>query len=135
MLAPVVIFVYNRPEHTKKTIEALSKNFLAEETEVFIYCDAAKNEKSKERVEQVRDYVDSLNKRSYFKSISIIKAQSNKGLAKSVISGVNEIIMKYGKVIVVEDDLISSKDFLQYMNDALNYYESNSKIWSISGFN
>ncbi len=135
VLAPVVIFVYNRPEHTKKTIEALSKNVLAKETEVFIYCDAAKNEKSKERVEQVRDYVDSLSKRNYFKSINIIKAPSNKGLAKSVISGVNEIIVKYGKVIVVEDDLISSKDFLQYMNDALNYYESNSKIWSISGFN
>ena len=67
VLAPVVIFVYNRPEHTKKTIEALSKNVLAKETEVFIYCDAAKNEKSKERVEQVRDYVDSLSKRNYFK--------------------------------------------------------------------
>lgn len=134
MLAPVVIFVYARPEHTQKTIEALAKNHGADETEVYIYSDAAKNEKAIENVKLVREYIDTLPERQYFKSVKIIKAQSNKGLANSVISGVSEIIEQYGKVIVVEDDLVSSPDFLEYMNDALEYYEKDNEIWSISGY-
>lgn len=134
MLTPVVVFVYNRPEHIKKTIEALAKNYLADETEVYIYADAAKNEKSIEKVRLVREYIDSLEEKNLFKSLTIKKAKSNKGLANSIISGVSEIIKKYGKVIVVEDDIVSSPDFLQYMNDALDYYEKNEKIWSISGY-
>jgi hypothetical protein len=135
ILAPVIIFVYNRPEHTKKTIEALAKNDLANKTEVYIFSDAAKNEKAIEKVNMVREYIDSLGDKDYFKSVHIEKAESNKGLASSVIYGVSKIIERYYKVIVVEDDLVSSKDFLQYMNEALNYYEENEKIWSISGFN
>lgn len=134
MLAPVVIFVYARPEHTKKTIEALAKNYLSVETEVYIYSDKAKNEKAVEKVKLVREYIDTLQKRYLFKSMKIIKAESNKGLANSVISGVTEIVEKYGKVIVVEDDLVSSPDFLQYMNEALNFYEKYDEIWSISGY-
>ena len=134
MLVPVVIFVYNRPGHTRKTIEALSKNHLASETKVYIYSDAPKNEKSIEKVKEVRKYIDSLQNNKYFKSIEINKAKSNKGLANSVISGVSKVIEKYGKVIVVEDDLVSSPDFLQYMNDGLDYYDKDNKIWSISGY-
>lgn len=135
MLAPVVIFVYNRPDHTKQTIEALAKNLLSKETEVFIFSDAAKNQKSLSKVNEVRTYIDSLAIRNLFKSVNIIKSERNKGLANSVIDGVSEIINKYNKVIVVEDDLVSSNDFLQYMNDALDYYESSATIWSISGYN
>lgn len=135
MLAPVIVFVYNRPEHTKKTIEALAKNNLASETEVYIFSDAAKNEKSREKVRNVREYIDLLPQKKYFKSVKIHKAHCNKGLAESVISGVSQVIKECGKVIVVEDDLISSIDFLQYMNEALDYYEKNDKIWSISGYN
>jgi hypothetical protein len=135
MLAPVVIFVYRRPEHTKKTIESLSKNYLAKETEVFIYSDGPKDEKSEKEVKLVREYIDLLPEKRFFKSIKIIKSETNKGLANSIISGVSEIIEKYGKVIVLEDDLVSSKDFLQFMNAALEYYKDNSKIWSISGYN
>ncbi|MCK5156203.1 MAG: glycosyltransferase [Spirochaetales bacterium] len=134
MLAPVVVFVYNRPDHTEKTIESLAKNHLARETEVFIYADGAKNEKSIEPVQLVRDYIDSLHERSLFKSIHIIKVASNKGLANSVIDGVSEVVNQHEKVIVVEDDLVSSTDFLQYMNEALDYYEENRRIWSISGY-
>lgn len=134
MLTPVVIFVYNRPDHTKQTIESLAKNFLAKETEVFIFSDAAKNEKSFKNVEKVRNYIYSLSERNLFKSVQITKSEFNKGLANSVIAGVGQIINKYNKVIVVEDDLISSKDFLQYMNDGLDYYEKDKEIWSISGY-
>ena len=134
MLAPVVIFTYNRPKHTRKTIEALSKNIFAKETEIYIYSDAPKDEQSKILVNEVREYIDSLNDKKYFKNVSIEKAQTNKGLAQSVIAGVSYIVGKYGKIIVVEDDLISSLDFLQYMNGALDYYKSSNKIWSISGY-
>ncbi|QRN85477.1 glycosyltransferase [Clostridia bacterium] len=135
MLAPVIIFVYNRPEHTKKTVEALANNFLAKETEVFIYSDSTKNDSNIELVNETRNYIDTLPNLNYFKNIKIIKAEKNKGLANSIIGGVSEIIDKFGKVIVVEDDLISSNDFLRYMNTALDFYKRNKSIWSISGFN
>jgi len=133
-LIPVVLFVYARPDHTKKTIESLAKNYLAKETEIFIYSDAPKNSKALLPVDLVRECIDKLPKRNLFKSVKIIKAESNKGLAASVIAGVSEIINQYGQVIVVEDDLVSSPDFLQYMNDAMDYYKQDRRIWSISGY-
>lgn len=134
MLTPVVVFVYNRPEHTKETIESLAKNYFADETEVYIYSDAPKNEKAMQQVGLVRDYIDSLSQRKLFKSVKVIKAEANKGLANSVISGVTEIIEQYGRAIIVEDDLVSAPDFLQYMNQALDYYDTDQRIWSISGY-
>jgi len=135
LLAPVVIFVYNRPEHTRKTIEALAENYLAKETDVFIYSDAEKNEKATENVQLTRKYIESILDKNLFKSLKIVKALQNKGLAKSVICGVSEIIEEFGKIIVVEDDLVTSKDFLLFMNEALEYYKKNESIWSISGYN
>ncbi|MDW8516030.1 glycosyltransferase family protein [Priestia flexa] len=130
-LAPVVLFVYNRPEHTQYTINALKKNRLAAKTDLFIFCDAPKNPEDTDKVKQVRNIINNVNG---FKNISIQYAHSNKGLASSVIKGVSEIINIYGKVIVLEDDLITSSFFLKYMNEALNIYANNEKIWSISGY-
>ncbi|MCE3202836.1 glycosyltransferase family 2 protein [Paenibacillus sonchi] len=134
MLAPVLIFVYARPEHTRKTIESLASNCLASATDVFIFSDAPKNDKANEKVMLVRDYIDTLSDKKMFRSVKIIKSEFNKGLANSVISGVNEIIKLNRQVIVLEDDLVTSPDFLSYMNDALNFYETDKKIWSISGY-
>lgn len=133
-LAPIVIFVYNRLDHTKQTIEALARNDLANASEVFIYSDAAKTEQGTAKVEEVRQYVDSIIPDSLFGSVTIIKAESNRGLADSVINGVSEIINRFGKVIVVEDDLVTTPDFLSYMNRALDFYRDDPKIWSISGY-
>ncbi|NUU95815.1 sugar transferase [Marinitoga sp. 1135] len=134
MLAPIIIFVYARPEHTKKTIEALANNYLAKESEVFIFSDGPKNKESEVKVNMVRNYIDSIKEKDYFKSVTIYKSSVNKGLANSIISGVTQIINKYNKVIVLEDDLITTQNFLVYMNKALDYYEKSEKIWSISGF-
>ena len=131
MLAPLVIFVYARPDHTVKTIESLSKNVLAKETEIYIYSDGAKNGRVKQQVELVRKYIDNLEKRNLFKSIFIYESDVNKGLAGSVISGVTDVIKKYGRAIVLEDDLVSAPDFLAFMNDALDFYKDNNEIWSI----
>ncbi|MEA5026329.1 hypothetical protein SDC9_102703 [bioreactor metagenome] len=134
MFAPLVLFVYNRLEHTKKTILALSQNTIAKKTCLYIYSDAAKNPDSEAKVNRVREYIHSREIEESFMSVTIIEAQQNKGLANSIIEGVSSIISKYKRVIVIEDDNISSKDFLQFMNDCLNKYETNTKIWSIGGF-
>lgn len=134
MSAPVAVFVYNRPLHTKKTIEALSKNIGAKDTDVFIFSDYAKNEASLDKVCAVREYIKSEAISNYFKSLNIIYAENNLGLANSIINGVTDLINRYNRVIVLEDDLVTSTDFLSYMNEALDYYELDEKIWSISGY-
>lgn len=131
-LAPVVLFVYNRVDHTAKTIEYLKKNSLAKYTNLYIYSDAAKSIGQEESVKNVRELIYNIDG---FKSISIIEANENNGLAKSVINGVSEVIDKHGKVIVLEDDIITSSQFLEFMNDSLDFYEDIERIWSISGYN
>ena len=130
-LAPIVLFVYNRPEHTRKTVEALQKNFLARNSELFIFSDGPKNEDAKENVEKVRGYIRTI---VGFKNVTIIEREKNLGLAKSIIRGVTEIINRYGKIIVMEDDLMTSPYFLQYMNEALVFYEDEEKVISIHGY-
>ena len=131
-LAPIVIFVYNRPWHTRKTIEALQKNELALKSSLFVYCDAAKSNADQVEVEKVRKYIDSVEG---FNNVTIIKRDKNWGLADSIIDGVNCIVNRYGKVIVLEDDLVTSPYFLRFMNDALEYYKNESKVMHISGWN
>ncbi|MHC0036439.1 sugar transferase [Pseudoneobacillus sp. C159] len=134
ILAPVILFVYNRFDHTKDTLEALMKNTLAIESDLYIFSDGPKNQQAVEMVNKVREYIKSDDIKAAFKSVSVIESPHNKGLAKSIISGVNEVINNYGKVIVVEDDSVSSKDFLEYMNNGLEYYRTNKNIWSIGGY-
>lgn len=131
-LAPIILFVYNRPEHTKKTVYALKLNKMASESSLFIYSDGSKNEKDKRAVEEVRSYISTI---SGFKEIKIILRDKNLGLADSVISGVTEVINKFGKAIVLEDDIVTSLYFLKFMNEALDFYEKEDRIFSISGYN
>lgn len=134
-LAPVILFVYNRPRHTQQTVEALQKNELATESELFIFADGPKinaTEEQKEKIRQVREYIHKIDG---FKSITICEKETNCGLANSVIAGVSEIINKFNKVIVVEDDLITSKYFLRFMNEALDFFENDTRIFSVSGYN
>lgn len=128
-LASIVIFTYRRIP--KKLIVSLLQNKLAQESSLIIYSDGNKNNDDKLDVDEVRKNLKSI---TGFKSIKIIESDKNKGLANSIISGVSDVISKNGKVIVLEDDLIVSSDFLEFMNDALNFYENNHQIWSISGY-
>ncbi len=130
-LAPIVLFVYNRPEHTKQTVEALQKNLLATESELFIYSDAAKNDNSIKKVNEVREYIKSLKG---FRNITLILRDKNWGLANSIIDGVTTIINKYEKVIVLEDDLVTTPYFLKYMNQTLKFYKNNHSVLSITGY-
>ena len=135
MQAPVVLFVYNRLEHTKKVLEALNCNVGVEKTVLYIFSDAPSSEIEVENVKKVREYVKIFKEKSFLKEIIIIEAEENKGLEKSIIGGITEIINKYGQVIVLEDDIVTAPDFLEFMNQALEYYKNDNKIWSISGYN
>jgi hypothetical protein len=129
--APIVLFTYNRLWHTKKTIEALQKNTLARDSELYVYSDSSKTDNDKTAVSEVREFLSSI---SGFKAITIIEREENYGLAKSIIDGVTTIVESFGKVIVLEDDLVTSPYFLQYMNDALTLYESDQGVASIHGY-
>lgn len=130
-LAPIVLFTYNRLKHTKQTIEALQENVYASDSELFIYSDAPKTDKVVAEVQAVRDYLHSINS---FKKITIIEREENWGLARNIIDGVTSIVNKYGKIIVLEDDIVTSRYFLKYMNDALKIYENEFRVMEINGY-
>ncbi|AFY75121.1 hypothetical protein Syn7502_03249 [Synechococcus sp. PCC 7502] len=130
-LAPIAFFAYKRPEHTRRSLESLSQNIGAKDSELFIYCDGAKGSEDQKAVELVRQVVRS---KQWCRNIHIIEQEKNLGLANSVIKGVTEICDRYGKVIVIEDDLVLSTYFLDYMNTALDLYENESKVMQISGY-
>ena len=133
-LAPIVLFVYNRPQHTLKTLEALMQNELAEKSELFIYCDGPKPNAKKEDLDKIDAVHTIILKKQWCKKVHIIKAEVNKGLANSIVAGVTEIVNRYGKIIVLEDDIVTSKGFLRYMNEALNLYENEPKIMHIGSY-
>ncbi|MDO7253863.1 hypothetical protein [Helicobacter cappadocius] len=137
MLAPVVLFVYNRPIHTKQVIEALIQNTLAKDTELFIFSDHYKTKADEQSVLECRKYIQSISScyLGGFKKVHIICRDRNFGLADSIIDGVSTIINKYGKAIILEDDIVVSNVFLDYMNSALDKYEMQEKIWAISAWN
>ena len=129
--APIVLFVYNRPDHTRQTLDALTANYLASDSDLFIYSDAPKNQQGLESVQAVRSLI---KETQGFKSVTVIEREKNWGLANSIIDGVTNIVNQYGKVIVLEDDMITSPYFLTYMNDSLNLYENNDRVASIHGY-
>jgi len=131
---PVILFAYNRPKHTKQTIEALATNRGAKDAELFVFCDGPKGERDNASVLQVQEYIKQISLEPWFRAVHVSISRENKGLANSVISGVSKVFESYDRVIVLEDDLTTSKGFLEYMNDGLNFFEDHKKIWSISGY-
>ena len=134
MLSPVILFVYNRPEHTRTTMEALAGNPLAKESSLFIFADGPKISDKSGRVERVHEYISSEEVRSYFDKVEIFESPQNIGLANSVIRGVTKVFSLYDRVIVVEDDAVPARDFLKFMNMALDYYSDDSFVWTVGGF-
>src|ERR1700743_1047743 len=130
-LAPIALFVYNRPEHTRRTLSYLKKNLLADESRLFIFSDAAKTDADQHKVEQVRHLAKEV---TGFKSVKVIERKHNLGLAESIINGVTQLVNEYGKVIVFEDDLLSSPYALQYFNDSLKRYANEEKVMHIGAY-
>ncbi len=130
-LAPIVLFVYNRPKHTRKVLMALEKNLLASQSLLYVISDGPKNADAVEPVNAVRSII---REPWAFKHITIIERKNNLGLAENVIDGVTKVIQKHGRVIVLEDDLETSPWALTYFNDALERYEHNDRVMEISGY-
>lgn len=130
-LAPIVLFVYNRLDHTRKTVEALQKNELASDSELFVYADGPKedaSEEQKDKIKAVREYVSSV---TGFKSVHLNFADKNIGCADSIIRGITEVVNQFGRVIVVEDDIVTTKFFLRFMNEGLDFYASDKRIFTL----
>jgi len=132
MPAPIALFVYKRPIHTRRTVESLKKNALAQESELVIFSDASKNPEAAGVVREVREFIKTIDG---FRSIRIVERDRNWGLANSIIDGVTSVVSEYGRVIVLEDDLVTSPRFLEYMNAALHHYAADPKAFSIGAYN
>jgi len=130
-LSPICLFVYNRIDETRQTINALKANFLAKKSDLIIYSDGFKNSSDKALVIKIRSYLKEI---SGFKSIIIRESDINKGLAQSVIDGVTNVFTSYESIIVLEDDLITTPNFLDFMNQGLKTYSSTNNLMSINGF-
>jgi hypothetical protein len=132
--APLALFVYNRPEHTKQTLQHLKKNASIKDTILYIFADGPKpgaTEEEKNRIAETRAVVKNTEG---FKDLVLIEKEVNRGLAQSIIAGVTEIVNKHGNVIVLEDDLLVSPFFLEFMNEGLEMYRSSPNVYSINGF-
>lgn len=129
--APIALFVYNRPEHTMRTLTALAANELAAKSDLFVFSDGPRNEQVADGVRRVRELAGTI---SGFRSVTVVERQENFGLSRSVISGVTDLVEKYGRVVVLEDDLVISPYFLRYMNDALELYANDERVISVHGY-
>lgn len=131
MLAPIILFVYNRPDHTKKVIEALALNPESKRSKLLIFSDGPRINIDTEKVNEVRAVC---RKAEGFESIELECSENNFGLSLSIIRGVSKIIAKYGSAIILEDDLLVNVNFLEFMNHSLQKYQNESKVASIHAY-
>ncbi len=133
-LAPIVLFVYNRPWHTQQTLEALAKNVHADESELFVFADGPKEDASSDDLKNIKEVRKIVKSAKGFEDINIEERNKNLGLADNVIDGVTRIVNEHGKVIVLEDDILTGMYFLKFMNEALSLYQNDNKVFGISGY-
>lgn len=128
---PIALFVYNRADLARQTLEALAQNRGAAQSDLVIFSDGPKEEKDRPQVAEVRTLIAGI---SGFRSVRIEEAPSNRGLAASITAGVSALVAERGRLIVMEDDLITSPVFLDFMNDALGCYHEAPTVGAISGY-
>lgn len=131
--APIIIFAFNRLESLRQTVQSLLKNEEAKDSDLYIFIDGARPNKEGEtgKVKAVQEYVKTIKG---FRQVNYIFSERNKGLGPSIIAGVTKVINQYGKAIVLEDDLILANNFLSFMNQGLDLYAGNDKVFSICGY-
>jgi hypothetical protein len=133
-LAPIIVFCYNRPDHLRRTLDALAKNDLASQSDLYIYCDGARETASIEQIERIKENRKVAHEADGFKTITITEREKNVGLKANIVGAVTEIVNKCGRVITLEDDIVTSTGFLRYMNDALELYKDDEQVMHISGY-
>lgn len=132
-LSPIVLFVYNRPDHTLQTLDAFSKADLADESVLYIYADGPKVGARSVDLQAIKDVRSVIRQRKWCKEVHIVESEKNKGLADSITSGVTDVVNRHGRVIVLEDDIVVSKGFLKYCNEALEAYQDDDEVMHVSG--
>lgn len=130
-LAPIALFVYNRPEHAQRTLASLRGNHLADQSDLIIFSDASKPGEPGDKVREVRALIGQVQG---FKSVTIVAREANYGLGRSITDGVTAVVNQHGRVIVLEDDMVTSPFFLQYMNDALTRFADDERVVSVHGY-
>jgi hypothetical protein len=133
-LAPIALFVYNRPELTRSTLEHLARNEEASRSRLYVFCDGPKPGSSPAQLAKIREVQEVVRQKPWCGEMKIIQSDVNRGLANSVIRGVTQVVREHGKVIVLEDDLSVSAYFLRYMNEALQMYETDKRVLVIHGY-
>lgn len=134
MNAPIALFVYNRPEHTLRVLQKLSENELANESSLYVFCDGAKESSSEEQRAQIDEVRRVVKSRQWCKEVVLRFEERNKGVNISLIEGITEVVNRHSKVIVLEDDILTSKYFLRFMNEALQKYENETSVMAVSGY-
>lgn len=129
--APVALFVYNRPDHTRQTLEALSRNRLAADTPLYVFSDGPKPDADRARITATRELVCS---QAWTKHVTLIESDTNRGLAASIIAGVGRVLSEFERVIVLEDDIVTSPGFLEFMNRGLEVYADEARVMHLSGY-
>jgi hypothetical protein len=133
--APIIILAYNRPLYLERTLTALKNNNEAAQSDLYIYCDGPKANSDEKDIALIRQVRELANAQQWCRNVYVKNAEVNKGLSRSVVDGVTEVINKYGKIIVLEDDIVVAPFFLKYMNEALDKYENEERVATISGYN
>ncbi|HTJ11367.1 MAG TPA: hypothetical protein VL547_05065 [Dinghuibacter sp.] len=129
--APILLFVYKRADTLAQTLASLKANPLAASSDLVVYADNARKPSDQRAVDEVRALVRAVDG---FRSVTVVEAPVNKGLARSIIDGVTDQVERHGRVIVLEDDLLLAPNFLDFMNLALDAYQADTRVFSISGF-
>ena len=133
-LAPVVVFSYNRPDHLRQTLEALAKNDLAQESVLFVYCDGPKNNATDEQRQRIASNREVARSVTGFREVNVVEREQNIGLKDNIVGAVTEIVNQYGRVIAFEDDIVTTRGCLTYLNDALELYKDDEQVMHISAW-
>ncbi len=124
-----ILFTYNRSRHVKTVLDALKKNIVLPE-KLYIFQDGMKETAELEEWKQVGEVIKAVD----WCDTEIIIAEKNKGLANSIVSGINYVLEKNDAVIVLEDDCVPHPDFMLYMISGLKEYKDTDQVYSISGY-
>ena len=132
--APIIIFAYNRPRHLQKTLHSLQSNNLSKKSSLIVFADGPKIGTSTDDLKKIEEVSRIVKSKQWCGEVILNRASSNKGLSRSIIEGVTSVLDKYDRAIVLEDDLLLSRNFLDYMNYSLDRYENDERVMQISGF-
>ena len=133
--APIVLFVYKRPEHTLRTLTSLASNVHAKNSVLYVFADGPRADAEEAELVSITQTMRVVKSAKWCRDVIIVQRGENLGLSKNIVDGVSRIVNMHGRAIVLEDDMVCSPFFLNYMNDALIKYQNDENVACISGYN